>query len=192
MVYAAGRRANGGGSPAPDLTRRPGLWHPPRTPPRGPFMPRFSTVLVPGRKRPYSTWTFVEIPPDVAAALGGRWPRPVRGTIDGTPFRGTAARGEGVVRVPVRAELLATAGISRGDTVAVSIDLDTEPRPLELPEELARLLGGDAGLEAAFSRLAPSMRRAWASHVAGAKRAETRTRRVAAAADGIRAGAWPR
>jgi hypothetical protein len=155
-------------------------------------MPKFSTQLVPGRKRPYSTWTFVEIPPEVAEALGGRWPRPVRGTIAESPFRGTAARGEGVIRVPVREEFLATAGISRGDTVAVFIELDPEPRPIELPVELARLLGEDAELVVAFSRLAPSKLRAWAEHIAGAKRAETRARRVAAAPDGIRAGALPR
>lgn len=155
-------------------------------------MPRFCTVLVPGRRRPYTTWTFVEIPPDVAAALGGRWPRFVRGTIAGTPFSGTAARGEGVVRVPVREEFLAMAGISRGDTVAVNLELDPEPPLLELPKELARLLGEDPSLAEAFSRLTPSMRRAWAEHIGGAKRAQTLARRLAAAPDGIRAGAWPR
>jgi hypothetical protein len=152
----------------------------------------FTTRLVPGRKVPYSAWTFVELPPEVLAVLGGRGPLPVRGTLAGTPFRGTAARGEGAVRVPFRREVLLAAGVARGDVVEVSLEPDPEPRPVEVPEELARLLAADPALEARFHRLAPSMRRAWAEHIASAKRPETRKRRAAAAPDGIRSRGWPR
>jgi hypothetical protein len=155
-------------------------------------MTRFPARLVPGRKPPYDTWNFVELPPEAARALGGRWPRPVRGTLAGTPFRGTAARGEGVVRVPFTREWMGRAGVARGEVVEVALELDPEPRPVEVPAELARLLDADADLAARFERLAPSMRRAWADHVAGAKRPETRLRRAKAAPAGIRAREWPK
>jgi hypothetical protein len=155
-------------------------------------MPAFRTALVPGRKAPYTTWAFIELPPDVDSALGGRWPRPVRGTLAGTPFRGTAARGEGVVRVPVTRKQMAAAGVARGDSVEVEIELDPEPRPLELPPELSRLFEAEPELGALFARLPPSLRRAWAGYVAEAKRRETRARRVAAVPAGIRSKSWPR
>ena len=155
-------------------------------------MPTFTTRLVPGRKVPYRNWTFVELPPEVAAALGGRWPRPVRGTLAGTPFRGTAARGEGAVRVPLTREILGSAGVRRGDEVEVALELDPKPRPVEVPAELARLLDADAALSARFDGLPPSLRRAWASYVAEAKRPETRARRASAAPAGIRSRSWPR
>jgi hypothetical protein len=155
-------------------------------------MPEFSTTLVPGRKVPYSDWTFIELPKAVDAALGGRWPRPVRGTVAGAPFRGTAARGEGVVRVPLNRALLETAGVARGDRVKVSLELDPEPRPVEIPPELAEVFESDPDLGDRFHRMPPSHRRAWAAHVAEAKRPETRARRAAAARAGIRSGDWPR
>ena len=155
-------------------------------------MHAFSTTLVPGRKAPYSTWTFIELPADVEQALGPGGPRPVRGTLAGTLFHGNAARGEGVVRVPVTKELMEIAGVAQGDTVAVELELDPEPRPVTLPPELALLLEEDAELAAQFARLPPSQRRAWAAHIADAKRSETRARRVAAAPAGIRSKSWPR
>lgn len=154
-------------------------------------MSHFSTTLVPGRRRPYDTWTFVVLPAEVVDALG-RPPLAVRVTIAGTVFRGTAARGEGAVRIPVTADVRARAGVACGDRVDVDVEIDTEPRDPSVPSELQELLDGDAGLRAAWRAMAPSHRRAWAQYVSEAKRPATRTRRAARAPDGIRARAFPR
>jgi uncharacterized protein YdeI (YjbR/CyaY-like superfamily) len=71
------------------------------------------------------------------------------------------------------------------------MEVDAEPRPIEIPLELEKVLDGDADLARRFENLPPAHRRAWATHVADAKRAETRIRRAAKAADGIRNKRFP-
>lgn len=150
-------------------------------------MIRFETILVPGDRAPYVSWTFVEVPADIAEGLRG----PVRGTLAGTPFRGTASRSRGVLRIPVPKELQEEAGVSRGDRVSVSLEPDPDPRPIEVPAELQAVLDADAELAAAFEALPPSHRRAWSAHVGEAKRPETRERRAERAAQGIRSRSFP-
>jgi hypothetical protein len=152
-------------------------------------MERFDAELVAGRKPPYSAWTFIEVPAASAAALGHG---PVRGTLAGTPFRGTASRSGGVLRIPVNRELLRRAGVARGDRVAVALERDPDPRPVDVPDELRAVLDADPTLARAFSALPPAHRRAWAQYVAGAKRPETRARRAAKAPAGIRGREFPR
>jgi uncharacterized protein YdeI (YjbR/CyaY-like superfamily) len=63
------------------------------------------------------------------------------------------------------------------------------PTPLEpIPEELQRRLDADPALRRAFDALTPGRRRSHALHVAGAKQAETRERRVDRCAPVILAG----
>lgn len=51
-------------------------------------------------------------------------------------------------------------------------------KQLVMPEELALALTGDAAASAAFAKLTPGRQREYADHVATAKRAETRARRM--------------
>jgi len=154
-------------------------------------MLNFMAELVAGRRRPYNRWTFVELPNSVVAALG-KPPLAVCGTIAGAPFRGTAAHGEGVVRVPVDADLRKRAGVKCGDRIEVSLEIDPNPRLPDIPQELQALLDADPELADAWQALAPSCRRAWAQYVADAKRSETRARRASRAPEGIRGRAFPR
>lgn len=75
-----------------------------------------------------------------------------------------------------RAEL----GVEIGDAVEALIDLDTAPREVEVPEDLAAALAA-AGLREAFDELAPSHRREHVRAILDAKKPETRERRIAAA-----------
>jgi hypothetical protein len=154
-------------------------------------MHRFRSTLVPGSKVPYRTWTFLVIPRKIAAAWGPGQ-KAIRGTIGGHPFQGTASRGEGVTRMPLPREFRETTGFRCGDTVDVVLDLDPAPRPVDVPSELRAVLRRDPEAAALFDTLPPSCRRAWAEHVAEAKRPETRLRRAERAPAGIRARAYPR
>lgn len=154
-------------------------------------MNSFQTILAPGTKRPYSTWTFLIIPAALAAEWGaGR--KAVRGTLSGTPFRGTVSRGEGALRMPVTQELCEQARVRCGDTVAVEIELDTQSRPIALPDELRAILKENPELAERYEQLPPSLRRAWATYIDNAKRPATRLRRAQKAPDGIRAREFPR
>lgn len=154
-------------------------------------MKRFRATLVPGAKRPYTSWTFLVIPTELAAEWGAGQ-KAVRGTLAGSPFRGTVSRGEGVLRMPVPQQLREQAGVGAGDTVEVAIELDPEPRPVRLPEELRAVFADDPEVAALYERLPPAHRRAWATYVGEAKRPETRQSRARKASDGIRARAFPR
>jgi hypothetical protein len=154
-------------------------------------MHAFRATLVPGRKPPYTTWTFIELPDEVAGAFGPG-SHAVRGTLSGVPFRGTVSRSGGVLRMPVRRELIDSAGVLRGDAVDVTLEPDPEPRPDVLPAELRAVLDGDPEAARLFAALPPAHRRAWVAYVAEAKRADTRQRRAARATEGIRARAFPR
>ncbi len=153
-------------------------------------MPWFSTVLVSGSKRPYDSWTFVVVPDRVVATLGSRRVQ-VRGTIKDVSFTGTVSKGEGVYRMAVPRDLQAKAKIACGDKVRVFMDVDAEPRPVDIPQELQEVLAADPDLSIRFDGLPPAHRRAWAAYVADAKRAETRMRRAAKAPDGIRSKSFP-
>jgi hypothetical protein len=154
-------------------------------------MHRFRTVLVSGTKRPYRTWTFLVVPPDVAMNWGPGQ-KAVRGSISGHEFRGIASRGEGALRVPIAREFREMAGLACGDTVDGTLELDVSPRPIQIPVELQVVLKDDSDAAALYEKLPPSLRRAWATYVAEAKRPETRRRRARRAPQGIRARAFPR
>lgn len=150
----------------------------------------FSTVLVPGKKRPYDSWTFVVVPESVFTALGSSRPQ-VRGTINGVSFTGTVSKGEGVYRMPVPRPLQSRAKVACGDRVRVRMTVDRSSRPIDIPPELQEVLAADPGLARRFDGLPPSHRRAWAAYVREAKRSETRARRAAKAPEGIRNKTFP-
>ena len=154
-------------------------------------MHQFRTTLISGTKHPYRSWTFLVIPASVATSWGPGQ-KAVRVSISGHTLRGTASRGEGVMRVPIPRDFREMAGLDRGDTVIVALELDPSPRPLKIPAELRAVLTGDSDLSVLYEELPASMRRAWAGYVEQAKRPETRSRRARQAANGIRARAYPR
>jgi len=91
----------------------------------------------------------------------------------------------------VKRELLDRIGASRGDVVEVRIELDREPRTVDVPPELEAVFEGDQQLAELYARMSPSLRRAWATYVDEAKRPETRLRRAEKAREGIREGLYP-
>lgn len=150
-------------------------------------MPTFRTELIHGRKRPYSTWTFIRVPESVRAEFEGTGRLPVNCTLRRTTFRSTLSRGEDVYRIHVKQELLKELGLSAGDRVQVTLELDEEPRTFAVPGELQALLDDDAQLARAYADLTASLKRAWAQYIDEAKRQETRDRRAGKAPAGIRA-----
>jgi uncharacterized protein YdeI (YjbR/CyaY-like superfamily) len=70
----------------------------------------------------------------------------------------------------------------------VTIELDTAPREVDVPEDLAAALASDPQAAAAFEGTAFTHRKEFARWVADAKREETRHRRVQQALEMIRAG----
>lgn len=70
----------------------------------------------------------------------------------------------------------------------MEVELDTEPRPIVEPDDLARALAADPAARAAWDRLSSSRRREHVLAIEGAKKAETRLRRIEKALESLRGG----
>lgn len=140
-------------------------------------MPTFqTTVELAGR-----TATGVTVPPHVVEALdAGRQPL-VTVTIAEHTYRSKVAVRGGAYKLPISAEHREAAGVAAGDTVAVTIDLDTEPRVLAVPADLDAAIGANPAARARFDALSYSRRRWFVDGVEGAKTDATRERRIAKA-----------
>ena len=80
------------------------------------------------------------------------------------------------------------AGAEAGDEVDVTVELDTAPREVEVPEALAAALAADPEAKASFDRMAFTHRKEYARWIADAKQEQTRQRRLGQALEMIRAG----
>ena len=129
----------------------------------------------------------VELPFDAKDRFG-KARAPVRGTVNGTPFRTTVAVYGGRYLIGFNKELRAEAGIELGDEVEVVLEHDDEPRVVEVPPELADALAEDGAAKATYDALSYTHRREYAEWIAEAKREDTRERRAAKAIEMLRAG----
>jgi hypothetical protein len=128
------------------------------------------------------------VPVDVAAALGPAKRPPVTVTVGGHTFRTRIAVYGGESLVGVSKANRAAAGIDIGDGFDVEIAVDTEPREVVVPDDLAAALAEDPAVGEAFDALAFTHRREYVLWVEGAKRPETRARRVAGTVERLRSG----
>jgi hypothetical protein len=113
---------------------------------------------------------------------------PARATINGVTLRTTVTRMRGEYLFGLSAAARGQAGIQAGDTVSFTLELDTEPRTVDVPEALAAALDADAEARTAFDALAYTHRKEFARWVAEAKRDETRDTRVNRALQMLRDG----
>ncbi len=134
------------------------------------------------------TATGIEVPDEVVQALGsGRRPS-VNVTINGYTYRSTVAPYAGANLLPVSAEVRAGAGIAAGDVIEVTLTLDTEPRAVEVPADLATALRANPEADAFFASLSYSNQRGYTTWIEDAKKDETRQARVAKAVESLAAG----
>jgi hypothetical protein len=113
---------------------------------------------------------------------------PARTTINGATLRTTVTKMRGEYLFGLSRAAREQAGLTPGDTVTFTLELDTEPRVVDVPDALTNALERDAQAKARFDALSYSHRKEFASWVAEAKREQTRDRRVAQTLELLRAG----
>jgi hypothetical protein len=123
--------------------------------------------------------TGIEVPPEVVEELGGGKRAAVTVDVNGYVYASTIGVMGGRFLIPFSADKRAATGLSGGDPISVHLALDTAPRTVEVPDDLASALA-ESGVREAFDALSPSARKAHVTQVESAKAAETRARRVAA------------
>jgi len=123
--------------------------------------------------------TGIRVPAEFITALGsGKKPK-VKLTLNGYSYRTTVAVVGDAFMLPVSAEIRQAASVKGGDTVDATLDLDTEPRTVELPEDLSAALSFTPGTRERFDALSFSVRKEFVRQVESAKAPETRARRIA-------------
>ncbi|QDA60572.1 YdeI/OmpD-associated family protein [Hymenobacter jejuensis] len=137
----------------------------------------FRARLEPGGPS-FMPMTIAIVPLEIVEALGGKSVRRVMGTLNGHPFRlGLQPMRTGERYLMISKELRQASGVEMGQEITLTLAPDPDPDHIELPEELAEGLDAWPEADAGFQKLRPSMKRAIAQHVGGAKRTETRLER---------------
>lgn len=143
---------------------------------------QFTTTVLQARQ----TATGLPVPPEVIEALGsGGRPAVVVTLNGGYTYRSTVGVMGGQYLVPLSAAHRAASGVAGGDSVEVTLVVDTAPREVALPEDLVAAMSS-AGVRAAFDALSNSRQRALADPVEQAKSPETRQRRIDKAVETLR------
>ena len=120
----------------------------------------------------------LEVPPKVVAALGGGARPPVTITVNGHAWKSRVAIMRGRHLLGFSNANRQAAGAAIGEEVEVELELDTEPRVVVEPPDLARALNDDPVARAAYDNLAYSHKREHVRAIESAKRPETRGRRI--------------
>lgn len=142
-------------------------------------MAKFAAVLQPD---PTGPGTFILVPRELNAKLGLKGRPKVQAVIAGHPYRGSLMpMGDGTFCLGVLKAIQESAGVKRGDTVTVELALDTAPRTIDPPPDLARALAHNKKAAAAWEKLSYTNKREMARSLEEAKKPETRQRRLAAA-----------
>jgi hypothetical protein len=120
----------------------------------------------------------MQVPPEVVEALGAGKRPPVKVTIGRHTWRSTIAVYGGRYFLGVSAENRDKAGIAAGEIVIVTVALDAAPRTVTVPPDLARALKKQPGAQSAFAKLSYTHQREHVEAIQGAKKPETRQRRI--------------
>jgi len=120
----------------------------------------------------------IEVPESVIVGLGGSKRPAVVVTLDGYTYRSTVAPMDGGWWVGVNSDHREASGLRGGDEVQVTLALDTAPRELEVPPELAAALEADPQAKAFFDGLSYSNKRVFTLSVEGTTNPKTKARRV--------------
>jgi hypothetical protein len=135
------------------------------------------------------TATVFTAPFNVEATWGKKGGVPVCGTINGVEFRSQLfPMGDGSHYMVVNRAMKAQINKDAGDTVHVVIAVDTAPRAVEVPADLAAALADHPDADAPFEAFSPSHRKAYIAWIEEAKKPETRAKRIAQAVEMIAAG----
>lgn len=127
-------------------------------------------------------------PFDVPTIFGTKARVPVRGTINGHPFRSSLCNmGAGHFMV-VNKDMRAGANCKAGDVVDVMMERDREKRVVEVPSYIAKIISSNSTAEKTWESLSFTHQKEWVRAIQEAKRPETRDSRIKKMMEALKAG----
>jgi hypothetical protein len=128
--------------------------------------------------RGFGNNTGIEVPAENIAELAAGKQPPVQVTVAGYTYPSSVAVRGGTFLISLSKAHREASGLSAGDSVEVTLVLDSGPRSVDVPASLAEALA-DARLTETFAALSYSKRKEFCRQVAEAKAEDTRSRRIA-------------
>ena len=116
----------------------------------------------------------------------GRVRAPVKVTLKGYTFRSTIAAMGGPPCIPLRKSHREAAGLEGGETLQVRLELDTEKRVVKPPADFVKALKAAPPAWERWRELSYTHQREYVEALAGAKKPETRARRMESAVQAVR------
>lgn len=136
----------------------------------------FTTTVLKDKEK---SATGLPVPAEAVAALGKGKKPPVKVTLNNYTYQTTVAVMGDLFMLSLSKENREAAGVQAGETVEVTLELDTEPRTVTIPADLAAALAQKEQATAVFQALSYSARKEYVRQVESAKAQETRERRIA-------------
>jgi hypothetical protein len=131
----------------------------------------------------------IVVPDAVVEALSaGKRPAVTVTINDRHTYRSTVAPMGGQFLIPVAAEQRNAAGVTAGEEIDVTLELDTAPRMVDVPDDLQAALNADEPARVFFESLAYSHKLRHVLSINDAKTPETRARRIDKALEMLRSG----
>jgi hypothetical protein len=116
----------------------------------------------------------------------GKVRAPVKVTLNGYTFGSTIAAMGGPPFIPLRRSNREAAGLEGNETLEVRLDLDTEKRTVKPPADFAKALKAASPAWERWRELSFTHQREYVEALEGARKPETRARRLANAVEAIR------
>ena len=127
-------------------------------------------------------------PFDVEKEFGTPGRVPIKGTLNGKPYRSSLMNmGDGHM-MPVRKSLQQACAVKAGEVVPWTVERDADERTIEPPEALARQFKKNKAARETWDKLSFTHKREYAEWITGAKKEETRERRITKAIEMLTEG----
>jgi hypothetical protein len=120
----------------------------------------------------------IEIPFNVPEVFGVKSQVKVIGMIDNERFRSSLAPYGGKHYLGITKAMRTKIGKEAGDVVHIKLELDTEPREVEIPEDFKNILKEFSQEEEFFKKLSFTHQKEYVNWINDAKKQETRERRI--------------
>lgn len=113
---------------------------------------------------------------------------PVRGTINGFPFRSSLCNMGGGHMMVVNKSMRTGAKCKAGDVVDILLQRDRDDRVVDVPEYLTQLIDTDKKAKATWDSLSFTHKKEWVRAIEEAKKEETRQARIQKMMSAMKAG----
>ncbi len=123
-------------------------------------------------------WHFIDVPFDTRKAYGMASRIPVNATVDGLAFRTSLLLDADAHYIVINKAMKEATGKGLGDMINVELDVGDRPREMTVPVDMQQALHKDEKAMERYAALAYSQRKRYIEWVEGAKKPETRARRV--------------